>query len=99
MSRAKQVVPTMPQNIWQILEKAWVPMGSFALNMAPEQYNWMLPDIDEGPTKVELAKAPLIFRPKMPIKQDRLVMLIPVIPIAIPIPQPTQPPIHAHHPQ
>lgn len=39
MSKTKQVVPTMPDNIWRILEAAKVLMKSFALNHSPKQYN------------------------------------------------------------
>lgn len=38
ISRTKQVVPTMPDNIWRILERAGVPMDSYALNFGLEQY-------------------------------------------------------------
>lgn len=71
----------MPDNIWCILEAAEVLMRSFALIYGPEQYNWMLPDVHEGATEEEVARAPQMPRPKMLNKLDGPVMLIHVIPM------------------
>lgn len=57
MSRTKEVMPTMPDNIWRILEATEVPMKSFSLNHGPKQYNWILFDIIQGSTEEEVARA------------------------------------------
>lgn len=99
MSRIKQVVPTMSDNIWQILEKARVLMKSFALNTSLQQYNWTLSDIEKGIFEEEVARAPQIPRLRMPVKQDGPVMLLPVILMGRPIPRQAQPPVHHQQPR
>lgn len=71
----------MPDNIWGNLEMPRVPMRSFAPNTCHEQYNWTLPDIEEDMIKDEMAQVPPISRPRIPIKQYGLVMLVPIIPL------------------
>lgn len=54
-------------------------MQSFAPNHKPEKYVWMLPDVKEEATEEKVARASQIPRPRMSVKLDDLVMLIPVI--------------------
>lgn len=72
MTRKKQMVPSMLDNIWRILEKPTVTMGSFALNHGPENYNWTLFDAPEEASAEMLMAADLIPRPRMPHKLDGL---------------------------
>lgn len=43
MTRTKAVTPTMPNNIYYILEFAGVPIRMFLANFGPEHFNWTLP--------------------------------------------------------
>lgn len=78
----------MPDNVWHTLERVGTPMKSFAANFSLEQFLWTLPDIREEATKEEEVMAPQIPSPKIPVKIDDSVMLIPIIPMGRPIPSP-----------
>lgn len=74
-------------------------MDSLTLNTGPEQYNWTLPNNEEGMTEKEIARPPQIPRSLMPTKQDGPVMLVSAIPMGRPIPQKEQPPVYPHQPR
>lgn len=79
------MVLTMPDNVWCISERARAPMKSFASNFGPEQCVWTFLDIREEASE-EVARAPNIPRPKIPVKIDNLVIQIPIILMGRPIP-------------
>lgn len=79
MAQTKQVVPVMLDNLWWILERSGALMNSFAANFGLEQYVWTLPNIPEGATEDEVVREPHIWQPKMPLKVDEPIVIIPVI--------------------
>lgn len=88
MARIKQVVLTMVDNVWRILERERTPTQSFTSNFGPEQYVWMLPHVRKGANKEKVAVAPQMPHPKMPLKVDYPVMLMSIIPMGRLTPSP-----------
>lgn len=80
MTRTKAVTPSMPYNIYRILEYVGVPMRMFSVNFWPEQFNWTLPTPStERRSEDELRTCPLIEKPTIPRKLDGKVTLIPIV--------------------
>lgn len=72
MMRTKLEKPTLPDNIWRILEAASANMGSFTLNFRPQNYNMQLPLIVDEMMEDGLWGAKKIPKPTMPQRMVQL---------------------------
>lgn len=89
----------MPKNVWCIREKAKAPMYSFTSNFSLEQYVWTLLDVPDETSEEEVAMQPQIPRPKMLVRVDEYVILIPVILMGHPQPPCEEEPCQPQPPQ